>query len=80
MFDEFAGRVRSDFAHARLKAFWNRILSILGEQPTSLVSYDDVKEKLHIGGSIYRGVRNEEVKKSSAALIAITSSTMLSCP
>jgi hypothetical protein len=68
MFDEFAVRVKSDFAHARLKAFWNRILSILSGQPTTLLSYDDVKEKLHIGGPIYRGVRTVEVKKIIGSL------------
>lgn len=68
MFDEFASRVRSDFAHARLKAFWNRILGILGGQPTTLLSYDDVKEKLHIGGPIYRGVKTVEVKKIVGSL------------
>jgi hypothetical protein len=68
MFDEFAGRARSDFAHARLKAFWNRILSILGGQSTTLLSYDDVKEKLHIGGPIYRGSRTVEIKKIVGSL------------
>ena len=68
MFDDFAGRVKADFAHARSKAFWNRILSILGGQPTTLLSYDEVKEKLHIGGPIYRGVKSVEVKKIVGSL------------
>jgi hypothetical protein len=68
MFDKFAGRVRNDFAHARLKAFWNRILSIIGGQPTTLLSYDDVKERLHIGGPIYRGVKTVEVNKIVGSL------------
>jgi hypothetical protein len=68
MFGEFAGRVKSDFTHARSKAFWNRILNILSGQPTTLLSYDDVKEKLHIGGPIYRGVRTVEVKKIVGSL------------
>jgi hypothetical protein len=68
MIDKLATRVKDDFAHARLKAFWNHILSILGRQPTTLLSYDDVKEKLHIGGPIYRGVRTVEVKKIVGSL------------
>ena len=68
MFDNIAGRVKNDFAHARFKAFWNRILNILGGQPTTLLSYDEVKEKLHIGGPIYRGVRTVEVKKIVGSL------------
>lgn len=68
MFDKFSNRVKNDFAHARGKAFWNRILSILGRQPTTLLSYDEVKEKLHIGGPIYRGVRTVEVDKIVGSL------------
>jgi len=68
MFDDFAGRAKTDFAHARFKAFWNRILSILGGQPTTLLSYDEVKEKLRIGGPIYRGLRTVEVKKIVGSL------------
>jgi hypothetical protein len=68
MFDNFAGRVKSDFTHARSKAFWNRILSIVRGQPTTLLSYDEVKEKLHIGGPIYRGVKSVAVKKIVGSL------------
>jgi hypothetical protein len=65
---DFTGRVKTDFAHARSKAFWNRILSILGGQPTTLLSYDEVKEKLHIGGPIYRGLQTVQVKKIVGSL------------
>ncbi|MFH2040797.1 MAG: hypothetical protein ABIJ65_15310 [Chloroflexota bacterium] len=68
MFDDIAGRTRADFAHARFKAFWNNIFSILGRQPTTLLSYDDVKDKLHIGGPIYRGVRTVAVKNIIGSL------------
>ena len=62
MFDDIARRARADFAHARFKAFWNNIFSILGRQPTTLLSYQDVKDKLHIGGPIYRGLKTVAVK------------------
>ena len=68
MFDDFTGRVRSDFARARFKAFLNRILNTLGGQPTTLLSYDEVKEKLHIGGPIYRGVKTVKVNKIVGSL------------
>jgi hypothetical protein len=68
MFDDIAGRVRSDFAHARFKAFLNRIINTLGGQPTTLLSYDEVKEKLHVGGPIYRGVKTVEVNKIVGSL------------
>jgi hypothetical protein len=68
MFDFLTGRVKADFAHARFKASWHRILSIVSRQPTTLLSYDEVREKLHIGGPIYRGVRTVEVKKIVGSL------------
>lgn len=68
MLDDITGRTRADFAHARFKAFWNNIFSILGHQPTRLLSYDDVKEKLHIGGPIYRGIRTVAVKNIIGSL------------
>jgi len=68
MFDELSGQVKSDFAHARFKAFWNRILNLVGGQPTTLLSYDEVKGKLHIGGPIYRGVQSVEIKKIVGSL------------
>jgi len=68
MFDDSPSHVKTDFAHARFKSFWNRILSILGGQPTTLLSYDEVKEKLHVGGPIYRGIRSVEVKKIIGSL------------
>lgn len=57
MSDELTARVRADFSRARFKAFLNRIHSIVSGQPTTLLSYDEVKANLHIGGPIYRGVQ-----------------------
>jgi hypothetical protein len=68
MIDNLVVRAKTDFAHARSKAFWNRIRSILGRQPVALLSYDQVKEKLHIGGPIYRGVKTVELKKIVGSL------------
>jgi hypothetical protein len=68
MFDNFTSRVKADFAHARFKAFLNRVQNTLRGQPTTLLSYDDVKEKLRIGGPIYRGVQTVEVEKIVGSL------------
>ena len=68
MLDEGGLRAKSDFAHARSKAFWKRIFNFLSGQPATLLSYDEVKEKLHIGGPIYRGVRPVELKKIVGSL------------
>jgi hypothetical protein len=50
-------RTQADFAAARLKAFFNSVLSFLTGQHNELLAFEAVKEKLHIGGPIYRGVR-----------------------
>jgi len=56
MSDELTSRVHADFSRARFKAFLNRAFAALSGQPTTLLSYDEIKQSLHIGGPIYRGV------------------------
>ena len=55
--DALLSRARADFDQARFKAFMNRVRAILARQPNTLLSFDEIKEKLHIGGPIYRGVK-----------------------
>src|SRR5512143_2497319 len=55
-------RARADFSRARFKAFLNRVRSVVSRRPTTLLSYDDVKSALHIGGPIYRGVQTVRVE------------------
>src|SRR5512147_2421991 len=62
MSDELTERARSDFSRARFKAFLNRISAVVSGRPTRLLSYDDVKSALHIGGPIYRGVQTVRVE------------------
>ena len=68
MFNQLTSRVRADFSRARFKAFLNRVRGMIGGQPATLLSYDEVKEKLHIGGPIYRGVHTVEVGKIAGSL------------
>jgi len=68
MNDELSSRVRADFSRARFKAFLNRAWSIVSGKPVSLLSYDDVKEKLHIGGPIYRGMRTVRTDQIAGSL------------
>jgi len=69
MSDELiASQIRSDFSRARFKAFINRIRSIVSGQPITLLSYDEVKAKLHIGGPIYRGVKTVRVDQIVGSL------------
>ncbi len=68
MSEELNSRVRADFSRARFKSFINQIFSVLSGQPTKLLSYDEVKEKLHIGGPIYRGVKTIRVDQIAGSL------------
>ena len=68
MSDELNSRVQADFSRARFKAFLNRIRSIVSGQPSTLLSYDEVKANLHIGGPIYRGVQTVRVDQIVGSL------------
>jgi hypothetical protein len=66
--ESFSEQSRSDFQRARFKAFANRVWAGLAGKPTTLLSYDDVKEKLRIGGPIYRGVQTVLVDQIAGSL------------
>ena len=68
MSDELNSRARSDFKRARFKSFLNRAWSAVSGQPATLLSYDEIKEKLHIGGPIYRGVKTVRVEQIVGSL------------
>ena len=61
-------QARTDFQRARFKAFMNRVWGSISGQPTTLLSYDEIKEKLHIGGPIYRGVQTVRVDQIAGSL------------
>src|SRR5512135_1277467 len=66
--DLISEQARTDFQRARFKAFMNRLRGALSGQPSMLLSYDDIKEKLHIGGPIYRGVQTVRVDQIAGSL------------
>jgi hypothetical protein len=68
MSDQFLEQARADFQRARFKAFINRVWGTLSGQRTTLLSYDEIKEKLHIGGPIYRGVQTVRVDQILGSL------------
>jgi len=68
MSDILSSRVQADYQRVRRKAFFNRVWSILSGQPTNLLSYDVVKEKLHIGGPIYRGMKTVRLDQIAGSL------------
>ncbi|MFN8387022.1 MAG: hypothetical protein U0X92_11445 [Anaerolineales bacterium] len=68
MSDPINEQARNDFQQARFKAFFNRIWASLSGQRANLLSYDEIKEKLHIGGPIYRGVQTVRVEQIAGSL------------
>ena len=69
MSDETNARTRADFGRARFKAFIHKAYyAIAGKHMNSLLSYDEVKEKLHVGGPIYRGVKTVRVDQIVGSL------------
>ena len=68
MSDHLSDQARSDFQRARFKAFMNRVWGAVSGQPSMLLSYDEIKEKLHIGGPIYRGVKTVRVDQIAGSL------------
>jgi len=68
MSDVLNSQTRNDFNRARFKSFLNRVFSILSGKRNSLLSYDEVKEKLKIGGPIYRGVKTVRLEDIAGSL------------
>ncbi len=68
MIDNLGERVRKDFSHARFKAFINRIRHVMAGKSLTLLSYEEVKEKLRIGGPVYRGVHAVPVDKIAGSM------------
>jgi hypothetical protein len=66
--DNFSDQARADFQRARFKAFVNRVWATFSGRPTTLLSYDEIKEKLHVGGPIYRGVQTVLVEQIAGSL------------
>jgi hypothetical protein len=64
----YSEQSRSDFQRALFKSFMNRVWDSLSGQRTTLLSYDEIKEKLHIGGPIYRGMQTVRVDQVAGSL------------
>ena len=61
MADELQARVIMDFSRVRAKAFFRDVVAYVRGKPNDLLPFDAVKERLRIGGPIYRGVRTVPV-------------------
>jgi len=53
----------SDFRRARLRSLLHLIRSAVLGRPRKLLAFDEVREKLHLGGPVYRGVRSVPIAR-----------------
>lgn len=68
MSDTLDSIIRADFGRARFKSFINQVFAVLSGKRNNLLSYDEVKEKLRIGGPIYKGVKTVRVEQITGSL------------
>lgn len=61
MTDSTDMRSRADYTAARTKASFRQLLAFLTGRRNDLLSFEQVREKLRIGGPIYRGVQTVRV-------------------
>jgi hypothetical protein len=57
------GHTQADFGTARRKAFWHEVLSFMSGRPNRLLSWDEVRDKLHVRGQVYRGMQAVPVEQ-----------------
>jgi len=68
MSNELTERAASDFSRARLKSFLNRVRAWIAGRPTRLLSYDEVKSHLRLGGPVFRGIQTVAVRQIVGSL------------
>ena len=61
--DTHSMRIIADFNAARTKAVFRELHALLTGRPNKLLAYDDVREKLRLGGPIYRGVQTVALRQ-----------------
>ncbi len=49
--------IQADFEVARARAFLRSVLAALSGHPSRLLAFEEVREKLHLGGPVYQGVQ-----------------------
>ncbi len=57
------GRAQIDFENARRRALFRDVLARLSGRANQLVSYEEVKQSLELGGPVYRGVKPVPIKQ-----------------
>ncbi|HET7010546.1 MAG TPA: hypothetical protein VFI11_07205 [Anaerolineales bacterium] len=58
----------ADYASARLRALFGRVIDALSGESRRLLSFEEVKEALHLAGPVYRGVQTVPVDRIVGSL------------
>jgi len=66
--DILTSQIRSDFDQMRFKGRLNRIWNALFNQPSELLSFDELKNTVRIGISVYRGVKTVRTEQIIGSL------------
>ncbi len=53
----FEAGFQADFMTARARAFFRSVLAALSGHPSRLLAFEEVREALHLGGPVYKGVQ-----------------------
>ena len=61
--DSRESRAAKQFQAVRLRSFLNEIVSFLSGQPNELLSWQEVRDKLHLRGQHYRGIESVPIDK-----------------
>ena len=61
--DDLVARSALDYASARTRAFFRSLQALLLGQPNQLLSFEQVRDKLRVGGPIYRGVKTIPIRQ-----------------
>jgi hypothetical protein len=62
------GLLESDFAAARLRALFGQVVDALRGHRQRLLSFDEVREELHLAGPVYRGVESVPLERIVGSL------------
>lgn len=66
--DMITNQIHSDFKKVRSQASLSRVFGNLFGRPVELMSFDEIKKKLHIGVSVYRGIKTVQLEQIVGSL------------
>jgi len=66
--DILTSQIHSDFKKVRVQALLSRVFGNLFGKPVKLISFDEIKKKLPVGPSVYRGTKTVKLEQIIGSL------------